>query len=49
MTTHGYEDGRLDTPFLGISTFGKRPYVSDWDAIEADMAILGAPYDAGTQ
>lgn len=49
MATHGYEGGRLDLPFVGISTFGKRPYVSDWDAIEADVAILGAPFDAGTQ
>ena len=49
MTKHGYESGRLDLPFVGISTFGKRAYVSDWDAIEADVAILGAPFDAGTQ
>lgn len=47
--THGYEIGRLDLPFVGISTFGKRPYVSDWSAIDADVAILGAPFDAGTQ
>ncbi|MEM9497745.1 MAG: agmatinase [Pseudomonadota bacterium] len=46
---HGYESGRLDLPFVGISTFGKRPYVADWSAIEADAAILGAPFDAGTQ
>ena len=49
MTKHGYEAGRLDLPFVGISTFGKRPYVSDWDALDADVAILGAPFDAGTQ
>ncbi len=49
MSTHGYETGRLDLPFVGISTFGKRPYVSDWQAIDADVAILGAPFDAGTQ
>lgn len=49
MSAHGYEAGRLDLPFVGISTFGKRPYVSDWSAIEADVAILGAPFDAGTQ
>jgi agmatinase len=49
MTKHGYESGRLDLPFVGISTFGKRTYVSDWSAIEADVAILGAPFDAGTQ
>ncbi|MEP2533410.1 agmatinase [Shimia sp.] len=49
MSGHGYEDGRLDLPFVGISTFGKRPYVADWAAIDADVAILGAPYDFGTQ
>lgn len=49
MAAHGYESGRLDLPFVGISTFGKRPYVSDWDAIEADVAVMGAPFDFGTQ
>lgn len=47
--THGYEDGRLNLPFVGISTFGKYPYVADWDAIDADVAVMGAPYDFGTQ
>ena len=46
---HGYETGRLNLPFTGIATFGKRPYVEDWDAIAADFAIMGAPFDAGTQ
>ncbi|SDJ22458.1 agmatinase [Lutimaribacter saemankumensis] len=49
MAGHGYQDGRLDLPFVGISTFGKRPYVSDWSTIDADIAILGAPFDFGTQ
>lgn len=49
MSEHGYESGRLDLPFVGISTFGKRPYVSDWTKINADVAVLGAPYDFGTQ
>lgn len=49
MSGHGYEGGRLDLPFVGISTFGKRPYVSDWQNIHADVAVMGAPYDAGTQ
>lgn len=49
MSTHGYEGGRLNLPFVGISTFAKKPYVSDWDNIEADAAILGAPFDFGTQ
>ena len=49
MTGHGYEKGRLDLPFVGICTFGKRPYEPDWAALDADVGILGAPYDAGTQ
>lgn len=49
MSGHRYESGRLNLPFVGIATFGKRPYVADWDAIEADVAIIGAPFDAGTQ
>ena len=49
MSDHGYAAGRLNLPFVGISTFGKRPYIADWDAIKADVAILGAPYDFGTQ
>tara|TARA_R110002126_G_scaffold22862_3_gene81037 strand:- start:105 stop:1067 length:963 start_codon:yes stop_codon:yes gene_type:complete len=46
---NSYDTGRLDLPFVGISTFGKRPYQPDWNALEADVAILGAPFDAGTQ
>jgi agmatinase len=46
---HGYETGRLNLPFVGIATFGKRPYVGDWGRIDADVAILGAPFDFGTQ
>ncbi|MCA8880752.1 MAG: agmatinase [Rhodobacteraceae bacterium] len=46
---HGYETGRLNLPFVGISTFAKAPYQPDWDALSADVAILGAPFDAGTQ
>ena len=49
MAGHGYDTGRLDLPFVGIATFGKRPYQPDWGAIDAHAAILGAPFDAGTQ
>jgi agmatinase len=49
MSNHGYETGRLNLPFVGICTFGKYPYVENWDAIDADAAILGAPLDMGTQ
>ncbi|MDJ0820695.1 MAG: agmatinase [Paracoccaceae bacterium] len=46
---HGYTSGRLNLPFTGICTFAKKPHVADWSAIDADAAILGAPFDAGTQ
>ena len=49
MTAHGYEKGRLNLPFVGICTFGKYPYVADWNSFKADVAILGAPYDFGSQ
>jgi len=49
MTKNKYEEGRLNLPFVGICSFGKYPYVSDWDNINADVCILGAPFDMGTQ
>ena len=49
MADHGYDAGRLNLPFVGISTFGKRPYEPDWAKLDADVAVMGAPYDAGTQ
>lgn len=48
-SSHGYEGGRLNLPFVGISTFAKRPYVEDWSRIDADVAVMGAPFDFGTQ
>ena len=49
MAQHGYSSGRLNLPFVGICTFGKYPYVEDWDKIAADVAVMGAPFDGGTQ
>jgi agmatinase len=49
MTKHGYESGRLNLPFVGIATFAKKPYVENWDDFSADVAVLGAPFDFGTQ
>ena len=43
------DSGRLDLPFVGICSFGKYPIQTDWDRIDADVAVLGAPYDFGTQ
>jgi agmatinase len=49
MSKHGYQSGRLNLPFVGHCTFGKQPALLDWDAIDADVAVLGAPFDMGTQ
>ena len=49
MTENTYDAGRLNLPFVGICTFGKYPYVENWDKINADVAVLGAPFDFGSQ
>ena len=49
MSGHGYETGRLNLPFVGVSTFAKRELVTDWSQINADVVVLGAPFDFGTQ
>ena len=49
MSGHGYESGRLNLPFVGLCSFGKYPYQPGWQSIDADFAILGAPFDLGTQ
>ena len=40
---------RLNLPFTGIATFAKVPYHPDLETLDADVAIVGAPYDLGTQ
>ncbi len=49
MSDNTYDSGRLDLPFVGLCTFGKYPVCMDWSAIDADVAVLGAPFDFGTQ
>ena len=49
MSDNSYESGRLNLPFVGHCTFGKKPICLDWDNIDADVAVLGIPYDMGTQ
>ena len=49
MNDHNYDSGRLELPFVGLCSFGKYRYQPDWNAIDADFAILGAPFDFGTQ
>src|SRR5258707_15174776 len=49
MSENSYETGRLNLPFVGICTFAKSPLCLDWDRIDADVAVMGAPFDCGTQ
>ena len=49
MSNNEYDQGRLNLPFVGICTFGKYPYLENWDKIDADVAVLGAPFDSGSQ
>ena len=47
--SNAYDQGRLNLPFVGICTFGKAPHVTTLQPGEADVAVLGAPLDTGTQ
>lgn len=49
MSDNNYASGRLDLPFVGHCTFGKQQACLDWDVIDADVAVLGAPFDMGAQ
>ena len=40
---------RLDLPFTGITSFCKLPICEDLNQFSADVAIIGAPFDLGTQ
>lgn len=47
--SNDYESGRLNLPFVGHCSFAKAPICTDWNKIDADVAILGVPNDMGTQ
>ena len=49
MSEHTSDGGRLNLPFVGHCSFAKSPICDDWDSIGADVAVLGVPYDMGTQ
>ena len=49
MSNNSYESGRLNLPFVGHCTFAKAPPCLDWESLDADVAVLGAPNDMGTQ
>jgi len=38
----------MDLPFTGICSFAKQPICHDLEHLDADVAILGAPFDMGT-
>lgn len=38
---------RINMPITGIASFAKYPICNDWDHIDADIAVLGVPYDTG--
>lgn len=40
---------RLNLPFTGIASFCKYPICADLDALDAHAAVIGVPYDMGTQ
>lgn len=39
---------KMDNPYVGISTFLKATYIDDLRKLDADIAIIGMPYDLGT-
>lgn len=39
----------LNLPFTGIASFAKYPICTNLDELDADVAIIGVPYDMGTQ
>lgn len=44
-----YEKQVLNLPFTGICSFGKYPICTNLDDLSADVAVIGVPYDMGTQ
>lgn len=38
---------KYNMPITGIASFAKYPIETDWDKIDADIAVLGIPYDTG--
>lgn len=38
---------KLNLPITGICSFAKYPICTDLDALDADIAVLGVPYDLG--
>ncbi len=49
MTSSSRRSGsRLDRPFVGIPSFLRAPIETDLDALDADIAVFGVPFDEGS-
>ena len=49
MTSSSRRSGiRLNRPFVGIPTFLRAPIETDLDALDADIAVYGVPFDEGS-
>jgi agmatinase len=40
---------KMNLPFTGFPSFCKMPIWEDWSSVDADVAILGIPFDMSTQ
>ena len=49
MSENAYQSGISNLTFVGHCTYAKCPACPDWNAIGADVAVLGVPNDMGTQ
>ncbi len=38
---------KINMPITGICSFAKYPVCTDLDELDADIAVLGVPYDLG--
>jgi len=49
LMTKQNEKQILNLPFTGICSFGKYPICTDINELDAEIAVIGVPYDMGTQ
>ena len=42
------QSNRLDVPFVGIPTFLRMEHCKDLDRLEAEVAVMGVPFDEGS-
>ena len=49
MTSSSRRSGiKLNRPFVGIPSFLRAPIEADLDALDADIAVYGVPFDEGS-